>query len=61
MVTKYRIIWDSIILIVAIDLLHNNFKMTITLLLHSSNKDIEKIQQIVIFTKTTNMIRQITG
>lgn len=43
-VTKQKIIWKSITLVVAFDLLHNDFEMTIAPLLHSDNKDIEEIQ-----------------
>lgn len=40
-VIKQRKIWESIIVIVAFDLLHNNFKIIIVILLYSSDKDFE--------------------
>lgn len=58
---KHWTIWDNIILIVALDSLHNDFEMTIIPLLHFKDKDLEKIKQIVISTKVANMAKQITG
>lgn len=43
-VTEHYIIWDSITLVVALDSLHDNFKMTTMPLLHSGNKDLKEIE-----------------
>lgn len=43
-VTKYPTIWNSLTPIVTLDLLYDEFKMTIVPLLYSGNKNIEKIQ-----------------
>lgn len=48
-------------LVVALDLLHNDFKITITPLFYLSNKDFEKIQLIVTSTEVTNLGKQATG
>ena len=61
MVIEHRIIWDSITLVEALDSLHDDFEMTTTLLLHSGDKNIEEIQQIVTSTKVANMARQTIG
>lgn len=42
-VTEHCIIWDTITPIVALDSLHNNFKITTTLFLHSDNKNFKEI------------------
>ena len=56
-VTEHRTIWDSITLVVALDSLYDDFEMTITPLLHSGNKDLEEIQEIVTSTKAANMAK----
>lgn len=56
-VTKYGTIWDSITLVISLDFLHNDFKMANAPLLHSSNKDLKEIQQIVTSTEVTNMAK----
>ena len=48
-------------LVIALDLLYNDFEMTTAPLLHLKDKNIEKIQQIVTSTKAANMARQTTG
>ena len=53
-------IWDSITLVVALDTLYDDFKMINAPFLHSNNKDLEEIQQIVISTKADNMAKQAT-
>ena len=60
-VTEHRSIWDNIILIVALDSLHDDFELTIMPLLHFGDKDLEEIQQIVTSTKAINMVKQATG
>ena len=59
--TEQRTIYECIILVVAFDFLHDNFKMTTALILHSGDKDLEEIQQIVTSTKAANMAKQIVG
>ena len=59
--TEQRTIWGSITLVVALDSLHDNFEMTTTLLLHSGNKDLEEIQQIVTSTEAANLAIQAVG
>lgn len=44
---------------VALDSLHNNFKITTALFFYYSNNDFEKIQQIVIFTEVKNLAKQV--
>ena len=60
-VTEHRTIWDSIILVVALDSLHDDFEMTTAPLLHSGDKDLEEIQQIVTSTEAANMAKRATG
>ena len=60
-VIKERTIWENITLVVTLDLLYNNFEMTIAPLLYSSNKNLEQIQQIVTSTKLVNLTEQIVG
>lgn len=45
-------------LLVTFDLLYNNFKITTALLLYFGDKDLEKVQQIVTFTKIANFAKQ---
>ena len=58
-VTEQRTIWDSITLVVALDSLHNDFKITTAPLLHSGNKDIKEIQQIVTSTEEANLAKRV--
>lgn len=60
-VTKQRTIWDSITLVVALDSLHDDFEMTTAPLLHSGDKDLEEIQQIVTSTEAANLAKRVTG
>lgn len=60
-VIEYKTIWDSITLVVALDLLFNNFEMTIAPLFYLNNKDLEEIQLIVTSTKVANLAKQTTG
>ena len=60
-VTEQRTIWESITLVVAFDLLHDNFEMTTASLLHSSDKNLEEIQQIVTWTKAANLAKRAVG
>lgn len=58
-VIEQRTIWESIILVVTLDILHNDLEMIIVLLFHSGNKELEEIQPIVISTKAVNLAKQI--
>ena len=60
-VTEYWTICDSITLVVALDSLHDDFEMTTAPLLHSGDKDLKEIQQIVTSTKAANMAKRATG
>ena len=60
-VTEHRTIWDSITLVIALDLLHDDFEMTTAPLLHLGDKDLEEIQQIVTSTEAANMAKQATS
>lgn len=57
-VTEHCTIWDRITLVVAFDSLYDNFEIITMPLLHSSNKNLKKIQLIVISIKATNMAKQ---
>lgn len=59
--TEQKIIWKSITLVIALDFLHNDFKMTTALLLHSGDKNLEEIQQRVTSTEITNLAKQTVG
>lgn len=59
-VIEHRTIWDSIIFVIALDSLYNDFEMTITPLLYLSNKDLEKIELIVTSTEVANLAKQAT-
>lgn len=60
-VREHRIIEENITLVIALNFLHDDFEMTIALLLHLSNQDLEEIQLIVIFTKVANLVKQTIG
>lgn len=60
-ITEYCTIWNSITLVVALNSLHDDFEITIVPLLHSGNKDLKKIQQIITSTKVANMAKQATS
>ena len=60
-VMEHCTIWDNIILVVALDSLHDNFEMTIAPLFHSNDKYLKEIQQIVTSTKVANMTKRATG
>ena len=60
-VVEQKTIWESIILIVALDLQHDNFEMPTAPLFHSGDKDLENIPQIVIFTKAANLTKYAIG
>lgn len=51
-------IWENITLVINFNLLHNDFEMITASLLHSGDKNFEKIQQIVTFTKVANLAKQ---
>ena len=44
-----------------LDSLHDDFKMTTALLLHSNDKDLEEIQQIVTSTEVANLAKRAVG
>ena len=56
-IIKYRIIWNSIILSIALDLLYDSFEITTVLLFYSNDKDLKEIQLIIISTQVVNLIR----
>lgn len=45
--------------VVAVDLLDNDFEITSALFFYQSNKNLEEIWQIIMFTKVANLIKQI--
>lgn len=54
-------IWDSIALIIAINLLYNNFEMTIVSFFYLGNKNLEQIELIIIFIEAANLAKQATS
>lgn len=48
-------------LVIAFDLLHNNFKITTTPFFHLANKNLEKIKLIIISIEVVNLVKQTTG
>ena len=60
-VTEQRTIWESITLVVTLDSLHDNFEMITAHLLHSDDKDLEEIEQMVISTKAANLAKRAVG
>lgn len=60
-VTELRKIWESITLVVALDSLHDDFEMTTAPLLHSGDKDLEEIPQIVTSTEAANLAKRAVG
>lgn len=54
-------IWDSITFVVAFDSLYNNFEIIIISLFYLSNKNLEKIQLVVISPKAKNLAKQAIG
>lgn len=50
--------WDSITLIIPLDSLYNNFKMTTTHLFYLVDKDLEQIQLIITSTKAIILANQ---
>lgn len=48
----------SIILVIALDSLHNNFEITTAPFFYMGNKDLEKIQLIIISTEVANLAKQ---
>lgn len=56
-----RDIWDSIVIIVAHDSLHNDFESTTTTILECGNKTINKIQQILASAEAKLISKQATG
>ena len=60
-VTEQRTIWNSITLVVALDSLNYDFEMTTAPLLHSGDKDIEEIQQIVTSNEAANLAKRVVG
>lgn len=58
-VTEQRTIFESITLVVILNLLHKDFEMTTAPFLYSGNKNFKKIQQIVLFNKAANMAKYV--
>lgn len=58
---EHKIIGDIIMLVIAFNLLYNEFKITITPLLHLGNKNLEEIQLIVISMEVINLAKKIIG
>lgn len=50
-------IWDNITFMIDFDLLDNDLKMTIILLLYLDNKDTMKIQVKVMSTQVANIVK----
>ena len=46
-----RNIYNGILIVIAFDLIHNKFKTKMSSLLKTSNKTIDKIQQILYFAE----------
>lgn len=44
-------------LVVTLDFLYDDFEIITTFLLHSSNKDLKEIQQIVTSSKVVNVVK----
>ena len=57
-VIEQKTIWESITLVVPLDLLYDDFKMTTAPLLYFGNKDHEEIQQIIMSTEAANLAKQ---
>lgn len=49
------------ILVVFFDSLYDNFKITTAPLLHSGDKDLKGIEQIIISTEIANLARRVIG
>lgn len=60
-VTEQMTIWESITVVLALDFLYDDFKMTIASLLHFQNKNFKKIKQIITSIKAENLTKQIMG
>lgn len=60
-ITEQKKIWESITLVVALNLLYDNFEIMITLFLYPNNKDLKKIQQIITSIKAANLAKQTVG
>lgn len=58
-VIKQKIIWESIISIVALNLTYNNFEITILPIFYSCDKNFEAIKQIVISIKVKKLAKHI--
>lgn len=52
---------NNIMLIIVFDLLYNDFKMISILFSYMDNKNLEKIQLIIIFIKVANLLKLIIG
>lgn len=57
----YKMIENSIILIIVFDLLYNDFKIISILFSYMDNKNLEKIQLIITFIKVADLLKLITG
>lgn len=54
-------IYNSITIVIAFDLIYNDFKTKTLNLLETDNKIIDKIQQILSFAKAKNLSKQATS
>lgn len=54
-------IYNSIVIVIAIDSIHNNFETKILSFFEIGNKTINEIQQIFYFAKAKNLNKQATG
>lgn len=59
-VTGHKMISNSIMLVVALDSLHDDLKIITTPFFYLGNKDLQEIQLSVIFTETANLAKQVT-
>lgn len=60
-ITLDRNIWDSIIIVIVLNSLHDNFKAITTSILECNDRSIKEIQQILAFTKGKLISKQTTG
>lgn len=60
-ITEHKTSWDRIMLVLALGLLYDDFKITIVYFFYLDNKDLEEIQLIIISIEMVNLEKQITG
>ncbi len=54
-------LWDTIVIVIVLDSLHEDFDTTIASLLETSGKTIDKIQSILQSKEVKNLSKQATG